>query len=118
MDLLNKIQHIEITAGNSYDITIDDELLTVTGTLTDIENADNPKTMKLTFQITDGNIIHYLTFEYDKFTEGYKIYNNRNVTKQVIDIEPTPTQVRRGRDGRGGSRKRKTARRRRRSRRY
>ena len=116
MDLLNKILNIEFTQGNSYDITIEDDDV-LTGRLTDIENAD-PKQMKLIFEIVDGIKIYYLTFEYDKKTGGYKIYNDRNVIKKVIDIEPTPTQVRRGRDGRGGSRKRKTARRRRRSRRY
>lgn len=117
MDLLNKILNIEFTEDNLYDITtIEEEILT--GRLTDIKNADDPKKMKLTFQITDGTNILYLNFEYDKSTEGYKIYNDRKFEKQVIDIKPTPTQVRHGRDGRGGSRKRKTARRRRRSRRY
>ena len=117
MNLLNKIQPIEFTEGYSYDITtIEGEILT--GKLTNIKNADDPKKMKLTFQITDGTNILYLNFEYVESTGGYRIYNDRKFEKQVIDIKPTPTQVRRGRDGRGGSRKRKTARRRRRSRRY
>lgn len=68
MDLLNEIQPIEFTEGYSYDITtIEGEILT--GKLTNIKNADDPKKMKLIFEIVDGNIIHYLTFEYDKSTE-------------------------------------------------
>jgi hypothetical protein len=138
MELVNKINDVAFHVNDEYALVLDDRQRTTYNAKLLYhgnvgEAGDDPKLKLLAFSIPKnqgGEDYFTVKFKNDAF---YIISRDETLSYKLLDIIPIPrlphtpqadTQRTRsqeraahGRDGRGGSRKRKTARRRRRSRR-